>query len=461
VLEIGCGDGGNLLSMAQALPRSRFVGIDVSPAAIGDAEAMRTAIGAANVTFTCCALEDFREEGEWFDYAIAHGVYSWVPGPVREALLATCRRVLGPNGVAFVSYAAYPGSYLHQMVRDVLRFHVRASETPLERIAGAHQFIRTIISANSPPTPYSEALRFFMQQTLTASETQRAYGFADSLLFHDSLSETNKAFYFHEFVNDAARHELQFLSEARPTGAVADASVRGVAAAAPTPLLPARLAVEQYFDFFTNRPLRQTLLSHVDTPVHESPDLTVLDACFVAAPDPQDASGEVSGPSAMANGGTAESMRRSLMAVLSSHWPSAVAFEELEREADKAVTENAMSTSMRSELAEFVYAGLCSSALDVYTAPPPVAHEAPCRPCASSLARRQCEAGRHLVSTLFHKSTWLDEARERTVLTLLDGTRDEGALVELTGLRPGEVQTTLRRLVARGLICAPASEAER
>ena len=34
VLELGCGDGGNLLPLAELLPRSSFLGIDLARAAI-------------------------------------------------------------------------------------------------------------------------------------------------------------------------------------------------------------------------------------------------------------------------------------------------------------------------------------------------------------------------------------------------------------------------------------------
>ena len=32
VLELGCTDGGNLLTIAQSLPRASFLGVDISPA---------------------------------------------------------------------------------------------------------------------------------------------------------------------------------------------------------------------------------------------------------------------------------------------------------------------------------------------------------------------------------------------------------------------------------------------
>jgi tRNA G46 methylase TrmB len=41
LLELGCGDGGNLVPMAYALPESAFTGIDLSATAIERAEALR------------------------------------------------------------------------------------------------------------------------------------------------------------------------------------------------------------------------------------------------------------------------------------------------------------------------------------------------------------------------------------------------------------------------------------
>src|SRR6476646_5937641 len=59
LLEIGCGDGGNLLPMAVQLPRSTFVGIDSSPLAIGRAREVATALGLGNVEFHEVSIEDY------------------------------------------------------------------------------------------------------------------------------------------------------------------------------------------------------------------------------------------------------------------------------------------------------------------------------------------------------------------------------------------------------------------
>ena len=51
VLEIGCGEGANLVGMAVDLPESQFVGIDLSQTAIARATELAKHAGVENVTF--------------------------------------------------------------------------------------------------------------------------------------------------------------------------------------------------------------------------------------------------------------------------------------------------------------------------------------------------------------------------------------------------------------------------
>ncbi|MGJ6123592.1 class I SAM-dependent methyltransferase [Mycolicibacterium sp. Y3] len=54
-----------------------------------------------------------------FDFVICHGVYSGVPARMRDALLATIRTALAPQGVAFVSYHLQPGCYFVDFVEHL------------------------------------------------------------------------------------------------------------------------------------------------------------------------------------------------------------------------------------------------------------------------------------------------------------------------------------------------------
>jgi tRNA G46 methylase TrmB len=49
VLELGCANGSNLIPMADDLPGSTFVGIDLSASQIADGHAMVTTLGLQNI----------------------------------------------------------------------------------------------------------------------------------------------------------------------------------------------------------------------------------------------------------------------------------------------------------------------------------------------------------------------------------------------------------------------------
>ena len=96
VLELGCTDGGNLLPMAATLPRSSFLGIDLSGRQIAAGQKMIERLGLENVELRQMDIADVGEDFGTFDYIICHGVYSWVPPPVQDKILEICARRLAP-----------------------------------------------------------------------------------------------------------------------------------------------------------------------------------------------------------------------------------------------------------------------------------------------------------------------------------------------------------------------------
>jgi SAM-dependent methyltransferase len=297
VLELGCGDGANLLSMAQTLPGARFVGVDLAAGALARGAALAQAAGLSNVELRAADLEqlpadlggaaddleqlpadlggaagEFGEFGE-FDYIVAHGVYSWVSPAARAALLECVRQRLAAAGVAFVSYNAYPGSHLRDMAREILRYHVRDIDDPDARLAAAHGLMRTIVAIDTP-TPYARVLRDHMERMLNAS---------DALLLHDDLAEISTPFYFHEFIEHARAHELRFVAEAD----LFESQLRDVpdSAAQLMSELPDDVLVrEQHLDFFKNRMFRQTLLCHAAAPVRRELDDNQIERLAISAP---------------------------------------------------------------------------------------------------------------------------------------------------------------------------------
>ncbi len=420
VLELGPGDGANLLPMALALPDSVFVGVDLAAGPVARGRAAITQLGTRNLTLVQGDVAQLPPEADGeFDYIIAHGLYSWVPPRVRDALMAVCAQRLAPHGVAYISYNAYPGSYLRDMTRDILRFHVEGVEEPAARVAGARALLETIAAAGQR-SPYSAVLREHVGRLLERS---------DAALFHDDMAEVNTPVYFHELVEHAGRFGLQFLAEARLRDMQAPDLPETVATALAG--LPDDVVVrEQYLDFLVNRMFRQTLLCRGDVTVQRTLHGGLLNGLHVRGRlRHQD------GSWVAANGAGARPQDAAFAAALervARAWPQAAAFAELAAGLDPTA-----AVVLGESLLEAHAAGL----VDLLVEPPAPARTPGERPRAGALARHQAAAGATAVTSLHHDTVALQGPLAATLVALLDGTRDRAALTVALDGCPGAPST--------------------
>src|SRR5580658_5466631 len=122
ILELGCGRGGNLLTMAAGLPQATLVGVDGSTRQIDAARCIARETGLSNVTFVHARFEEMEIAEGSFDYVICHGVLSWIPERARGGLLSRIAGALRTGGVACVSFNVLPGWYERLAARDWLRY---------------------------------------------------------------------------------------------------------------------------------------------------------------------------------------------------------------------------------------------------------------------------------------------------------------------------------------------------
>src|SRR5262249_17557113 len=282
VLELGCAGGGNLIPMALTLPASRLIGVDLSARQIADGQKLAAELALDNIHLRHLNILDVDQGLGQFDYIVCHGVYSWAPGPVRDKILEVCARNLAPHGVAFVSYNPYPGWHMNGMIRAMLCFHARRFARPEDRVRQARALLHFLAETAAPePNAYSRLLQ----------EGLEVFGNVDnSYLLHEYLEEVNEPVYFHQFVERAAGHGLQYLAEAevhtmapwRFPARVAEAVAR---------LSSNFIELEQFLDFVGNRKFRQALLCHADVALerHVRPErltgLYVASALRPASPD--------------------------------------------------------------------------------------------------------------------------------------------------------------------------------
>lgn len=252
VLEVGCGDGGNLIPMACNLPVSRFVGIDLAEVPIKKGEELIQTLGLKNILLCQADLSGPPADLGVFDYIIAHGVYSWVSPTVQEKLLALIQQCLAPHGVAYVSYNTYPGWHLHQMSREMMLFHTYHCVDWNVKVREGINLINFLATSQEENDEYGLLLK---------KEYDRIASLRPGHLFHDDLEEFNIPVYFHQFIEHASRHQLQFLAEAE----FPDMQFWGLPAKAKELLARASsnpMLQQQYLDFLRGREFRQTLLCH-------------------------------------------------------------------------------------------------------------------------------------------------------------------------------------------------------
>lgn len=255
VLELGCAAGGNLIPFAARHPDSRSLGVDLSPVQVAQGQAAIGHAGLSNVELRAFNIAEIDASFGQFDYIVCHGVYSWVPGPVQDAILRVCSENLAPNGVAYISYNVYPGWKAREIVRDAMILRGGPRDTPEEQLSyarGMLEFLEQSARADS-------VLKKTLDETMPIVR-----GSNSSYLLHEFLEPCNAPCYFKEFVARASAHGLAYLADAEPSTMF----VQNYGEKVREPLLRecggSQIMMEQYLDFLVNRTFRQTLLVKQD-----------------------------------------------------------------------------------------------------------------------------------------------------------------------------------------------------
>jgi len=425
LLELGCGDAGNLIPQALAFPQARFLGIDLAASAIEDGRRMITALGIRNIELQVADIATFDPGPEPFDYIVSHGVLSWVPPLVREVLISLCGRCLAPCGVAYVSYSALPGGHLRNVPRDLMRFHTRAIADPQLRPPAARAAVEFML-AGAQGNSFTREL---IEREMAGFEGK------DYFLLHDLLADENDPLYFLDFIAAAAEHGLQFLAEAEFGAMSTEAyppSVRRQLDAMP------RLEREQYIDFLHLRRFRQTLLCRSGRAV----DLDVTAQRLAGLQFSTRLRPLRSGADAR-DAGTLdfqhpyqgrfradEPTAKALALVLASGDPRGTELSALETGVAEALQQaGRIGEALRSALLPALLSLYARDFVEIHAARWDFCTTVSARPCASLHARLLAERGAPVVNAM-HGTFVLPSPALRRLLMLLDGTRHVDELLD-------------------------------
>jgi SAM-dependent methyltransferase len=408
VLEIGCGAGGNLFAMAAASPGIRTVGVDLAHDPIEEGRRLAAEIGLSNVDLRhgdVLALTN-GELGE-FDYIVAHGVYTWIPEPARDALLACTHSHLAADGVAYISFNAYPGGYMRRSLREIGLWFARGEEGLAARAEKAQELYSFIFESRAGTKDWWGGLLETQLPPFVAGPVYR--------LVHDDLAEHWEPVWFAEFAERAAGHGLSYVGEADlkdllPGGVPepVEAELRALAGGD-------RIVYEQLSDMLRCMFFRQSVVCRDSRTAAAEPVADSLRELHFAA------RGEAAEDPAPG------SLLGSAVALLRSRAPDTIAFAELR--AALACEPDALAEAM---LEGFNTERVMPHRMPFVSCRPGQVE----RPVTSRLARWQAAHGTELTS-LAYTTVKIEEPAARTLITLLDGTRDRAAIREEFASRTG------------------------
>ena len=440
ILEIGCASGHNLLPLAARWPDSRFTGIDFSKPAIDEARETARLAGLNHVDFIEADLREFNPgNGCRYDYIIAHGVYSWVPENVRQALLDFCATNLSSQGVAFISYNTLPGWSLRKSIVDLTRQLVDRSgkQSPEEILA-------LLAMATGSHTPYARHLNTVLHDM---------FGKGDDILPFDDFGPINDPCSFLDFAGHASRSGMRYLGESQlaenlPLDLASDAlEVLDPLAADP-------LLFQQMIDLLTNRKFRRSILCRSDALVRDRVSATTVLKFAIRCPHTFQCD--------------------SAGAVLTSHsgnelarfdQPLAVAlFQTLSETKTQSVPIHEVIVHMAGQLKEpidlpdlarLILHSARKNLVSLRHEPVLFDTVPPVYPNLGTLRLLASQKGWPLVDQ-HHTPCLLDDARKQRIAVAMDGTRRIDELTNLAKTIAPDFEFTqwLAHLAARGMFCS-------
>lgn len=431
-LELGCGAGGNLLPMAAMMPNARFVGVDLAPTSIQHATEVARDLGLTNVEFHAMSITDVDEKFGKFDYIASHGVYSWVPAHVREAILRVCRENLVENGVAYVSYNCFPGWGLRGIVREMMVYHVADWKEPEEKTSQARAILEFLANATTAADGGGEWGRLLKQ------EHERMSELSDWYIYHDNLSPINQAFWFHEFAKQIEAAGMEYLADSMFSTMMLDnfpQTVKDVL----NGLQGELVRTEQYLDFVRCRYFRQSLIVHDGAPVNRRIEANrVTDLRFTTRAMPTGPVDYTKGvvatfksPDGLEVTSDNPLVKAALVEIFECR-PDAVHFEDLLARAlvrcgEVDVTPD-MQARARLTLSSNLLSCFATSVVVPHVWRAPTALAVAQKPVVFPYARYQAANGMQTLTNLRHEGAKVDTF-ERVLCIACDGTRDRDAIV--------------------------------
>ncbi len=453
LVELGCGDGANLLPLAFYNPESVFIGIDSAASELDLAREGAKYLGLNNIRFVLkdvCDLEpaDFAP----CDYVIAHGLYSWVPEDARDAILRFCRETLTLTGLAYISYNAQPGWATRRLVRETLLRNRSVQEAALENKAERAKAVAAQLLEDLPSRDYAHAV-------LLAEELERVRDGKSGYVFHEYLAEVNDGFWLRDFVEKARGFGLDYVCDAQFCRWEGHVPVALRDALAKRDFDP--IEQEEAADLLCHQSFHASILCRADAPRASTSHQELLEEIHIAT-----SLSAKSDPFNLAEGiverfaGTSgveitldASITKAAMISLARQWPKGKSLKVLQEQAVNILVSNGFEVGpdAYAQLSHDLIALFEAGQVDFRLKEPEYTTDIPEFPKAHALARYEAEH-REALTTPHHLPLPF-EADDLAWVRALDGSRSQETLAQEFGEK--HVMETLGILARWGLLEGP------
>ena len=432
IRDIGCGIGINMFNFAEIYPKSYSLGIDLSKTQIELGNKVINDLKLKNVKLKVLSILDLDGSYGKFDYIICHGVYSWVSQEIQDKIFEVCNKLLNPNGIAFISYNTLPGWNMQRTIREMMMFHSELFNTSHDKLQQAKLFLKFINeSLENSATPYSNFLR---------DETKLLSMYTDSYVLHEYLGEINTGIYFHQFMDNAKKHYLNYLGDTSlPAMFLGNLPAK---AAEKLQTVDNIIRSEQYMDFITNRKFRSTLLCHQNISINRKIEFNNLKEFYTSFNiRPITPENQVNLTNEQENIGfyyedlpnplifTTSSIMKAILYVYSENISNPISFEQVAKEAFKKLDKYQLQdflAALEEHFIKFIFQGY----LKIFSSKPHAIATIMERPKTSELARYQAKyAHFNNLNTTVSVTNRLNDmlsiaVHEKYILEMLDGTNN-------------------------------------
>ena len=280
VLELNCGDGGNIIPFSFYYPQMQYVGIDLEEKAVEKANELISKFGLDNIQILKKELNELNSLDGQFDFIIVNRLYSWVDPAMRNNIWGFCKTHLSENGMIYINFNTMPGWAELLTLRKLIQYRIKDIGDSGTAINEIRKFLPVFSKLVTPPdniNSFSEFLYEEVEYLNSLINSDRQW-----LFFDDFIGIENNPLYFSEFLSEARDFGFKFLTNCDLSNADR-ADLPGNVLQLLQKKSKDMAEFEQYIDFFVNQKYREVLLCKSPRELNRDLDYEKIKNFFVKA----------------------------------------------------------------------------------------------------------------------------------------------------------------------------------